>query len=260
MLGYFKAIDKNGNEIGRYKYSAVTLQQKKFLRANKDIRLFCCCNNENIEMKISSDLRIYPANQNVGEQHHEFCPKHIAAEKIALWSRVDTETVYYNVAAPYAKASDYAIKANSLTYQRLTSPIIRLPDNYLDFNKRLHQTLKYIKTPSDKILFDISVAGKNYSDFKTGEEYFVYGVLVGKPIVKKYGTNSILFLDIKDCFGFTRRFYANKEIFKEETSRLYDGSVAYVVSGFAYKKTNQSKILTLSDYCIKSISALGLFE
>ena len=260
MLGYFKVINNEGVEIGRYKYNSITNQQKRALKNMKDITLYCCCGDEDIEMKISSDLRIYPANQNVGQQHEKGCPKYIYPKKEELWTRQETEShIYYHVAASYAVADDYAIKVNTLTYDRLIEPEYRLPDNFEDFNKRLNATLKYIKTPAGEILYNISIVGKKLNEIPVNKEIFVYGMLTGKPIIKTYGKKQVLFLDVKDCNGYTRRYYANMDVYREQTSKIYKGYRNIVVCGFAYKKSANSKMLTLSDYCVKAIGDVGTF-
>lgn len=260
MLGYFKVVNQKGEELGRYKYTSVTNAQKRALKNKKNITLYCCCGDEDIEMKISADLRIYPANQNVGEHHERGCPKYIYPKGEELWTRQETESrIYYHLAASYATAEDYAIKANTLTYDRLITPEYRLPDNFEDFNKRLHSTLKYIKAPSGEILYMISVVGKRVEDMEPKKEYFVYGMLKGRPIIKKYGEKQILFLDVQDCNGFIRRYYANMDIYKEQTAKIYKGYKHIVICGFAYKKSDKSKIMTLSDYCVKAIGDVGTF-
>lgn len=260
MLGYFKVVDEKGNELGRYKYTSVTNRQKRFLKNKKGITIYCCCGNEDIEMRISSDLRIYPANQNIGEMHQKGCPKYIYHKKEDLWTRQTTESsIYYHVAASYATASDYAIKVNEVTYTRLIHPTYRLPDNYKEYNKRIQNTLKYIKTASGEILYNIAINDKKISEIPEKKEYFVYGMLKHAPVIKEYGNKKILFLDISDCYGKTKRYYANIEVYKSETDKLFKGSKNIVVCGFAYKKSKQSKILTLSDFCVKSINDIGTF-
>ncbi len=258
MVGYFKVIDKEGKEIGRYKYNAITYNQRRFLKSLKNITIYCCCGDEDIEMKISSDLKIYPANQNVGDTHEKGCPRYKLGKKEELWTIQPTETsIYYNVASCEALASDFANKINQLTYDRLLHPY-RLPDNLVEFNHKCQGTLNYIKTANGDILQNISVVGKRMEDLAFNKEYFVYGMLKGKPIVKTYNGQKVLFLDVSEPNGFTRRYYANKEVYIEETSRLFDGSVNILVSGFAYKKSPNSKILTFSDFTVKAIDDLGV--
>lgn len=78
MIGYFKVIDKKTKEVMQYyKHASVNDVQKLFLRNNPDIALICACNDKELELKVSSDLRIYPAEQMVGHLHEPHCPKYI---------------------------------------------------------------------------------------------------------------------------------------------------------------------------------------
>lgn len=261
MMGYFRVEMSDGTELGKYKYASITEKQKKILREAKDLHIFCCCNDEDLEMKISSDLRIYPANQNMGEHHEKKCPKYIDKNKDELWTiRKTTSKIYYHVAANYATANDYVEKVNLITYERLTSPEYRLPDNYLDFNKKINTTLKYIETSSGDILYNISITNNlNVDELITSQEYFIYGMLASKPKVTPYNKN-LLYLDVIDCFGNKKRYYAQKDIYLEETAKLFRGSKNILICGFVYKKSDKSKMLTFSDLCVKSIDDYGIIN
>lgn len=78
MIGYFKIIDRKTKEVLDYRrYSAMTDIQKKTLRENPDITLLCACNDKDLEIRISSDLKIYPAEHLVGHFHEARCPRRI---------------------------------------------------------------------------------------------------------------------------------------------------------------------------------------
>ena len=78
MIGYFKVVDKKTEQIIFYhKYSAINNVQRFALRNNDNVKLLCACNQNQLEMKVSSDLKIYPAEQMVGHMHELNCPKHI---------------------------------------------------------------------------------------------------------------------------------------------------------------------------------------
>lgn len=78
MIGYFKIIDRNTKEVLEYhRYSMFSDAQKQLLRDNPKVAILCACNDKALEMRISTDLRVYPAEQLVGHLHELRCPKHI---------------------------------------------------------------------------------------------------------------------------------------------------------------------------------------
>lgn len=262
MIGYFKVVDKNTKEVLQYfKHASVNDVQKKALRANPEIALICACNDKELELKVSSDLRIYPAEQLVGHLHESRCPKYIHFVPDKLWTKQHTETnIYYNVASHDASAKDYFEKINSLTHYRLTHPENRMPDNYKDFNKRAFATMKYIKTPNGEIIHDISVTtNRNVKEFPPFKEKFVYGELVG--ITKTNFSEDVYYVDILDCFDIRHRFYIDKNILTSmQKPGAHDGKSRYIGGGFVYKKKMQSSIMSFSDFYVAKIDKLGLIE
>lgn len=262
MLGYFEAVDKNNKSLGFYKYSTVSECQKKTLlklQTNNEVRFFCSCvPDRQIEMKISKDLKIYPALNGIGDQHSEFCVKRIREQEPKLWEiRHDAESkLWYNVASPSATAEHFAKKLNRLTVERLTYPEMRLPDNLLDFNKRLFITQKYIKTYNGKSLYELSLSNhKDLQSLPSNQEYFFYGTLSAAKTTNF--NKNILYLDCKNTIGKKYRFYLEKEIFIEQFNNTR--GLNWAICGFVYKKVDKSAILTFSDCYLGIIDKVGIF-
>ena len=260
MIGYFKVVDSNGKELAKYKYTAVTNKLKMALRKRKDIKLFCCCNEaDKLEMRISSDFKIYPAEKYLGELHDPACPKYYRPKQEELWSIKKTkEHIYYHQASAQATAGDYLQEINQITYKRLVEPEFRLPDNYKDFNKRVNATLKYINTFTGEILYNIALTNNfNVDKCAVNQEYFAFGLLASHPKVTPFN-KSLLYLDIIDCFGRKNRFYADRGTYEEEKKQIYAGYTNIIVCGFAYKKAATSKIMMLSDFAVRAIDNAGI--
>ena len=258
--GYFRAIDKRTKkELGRIKYSSVTTSLKRQLYAQADsLCFYCCCTDKPIEMKISKDLRIYPAKNNIGELHSPFCPKRIDKNmQKKLWEIQKEGKLYFHCASHDANARDFMLRLNDVTYKRLISPTYRMPDNYVDFNKRIFATQKYIKTSYNKTLSEICLSSFKIEQLELGKEYFIYGTFLGYK--ETDFDDSLLYVDMMDYFGKKYRFYIDKgsfnEVFREGLSKDYK----MAIGGFLYKRTEKSKILTFSDFWITPIDDLGLF-
>lgn len=258
MIGYFRVVNKDGQELARYKYSSITSKQKAFLRGIKNIRCLCCCNDLNLELKISSDLKIYPAIKDVGNLHDARCPKYIDPLKEQDWTIIkETYGYYYHQAGTQVNAKEYMKMVNTLTYERLISPILRLPDNYEQFNLRQHATLKYIQTPSGDRLYNISTTqNRNVETLPIDKEYFFCGMLTTVKAIKNNA--NMISLDILDCFNKKQRFYLDKDMYIIERSNALQNANKILVCGFAYKKTERSKILTISDFALSAISDIGI--
>lgn len=258
MIGYFRVVNRDNQELARYKYSSITSKQKEFLRGIKDIRCLCCCNDLDLELKISSDLKIYPAIKDVGNLHDARCPKYIDPLKDQDWTIIkETNGYYYHQAGTQVRAKDYMKMINTLTYERLISPILRLPDNYEQFNLRQHATLKYIQTPSGDRLYNISTTrNRNVEALPIGKEYYFCGMLTAVKATKN--NPSMFTLEMLDCFKQKQKFFLDKDVYIMERSNALKNAQKLLVCGFAYKKTERSKTLTISDFALSAISDIGI--
>lgn len=258
MIGYFKVVKEDGQELARYKYATITAKQKAFLRGVKGIRCICCCNDQvELEIKISSDLKLYPASQDVGNLHDVRCPKYIDLKDQAWKTVQEGLGLYYHQAGTQVTADGYMRMANALTYERLTTPTLRLPDNFEQFNRRQHATLKYIQTPNGDRLYDISTTqNRNTERLETNKEYYFCGMLKAVKVTKF--NPDIVYMDIEDCFAQRMRYYLEKDAYLEVRSKTLKNAPNLLVCGFAYKKSVKSKILTVSDIAMSSISNIGI--
>lgn len=257
MIGYFEAIDKEtGKTVEKFKYSTVSDAAKVYLRNNLDkYKLQCCCNGNHVEMKISNDLKIYPAKNNTGTLHEKSCPKYPELNK-NLWRIEKEESLYFNVANPDANAKDYAIKINSLTDQYITRKKLDI-QTYQEFNKKVYYIINFVKMEDGTILKNIySAQYRNCTELNTNTEVFVYGIL--KKISSTDFSKEILYIDIENIFGDVQRFYVNKNMFLEFYNKSYAKQYHLLVCGFAYKKSEKSKILTFSDFYMTTISSDGI--
>ena len=107
------------------------------------------------------------------------------------------------------------------------------------------------------ILKDIySAQYKNCTELNTNTEVFVYGIL--KKISSTDFSKEILYVDVENIFGNVQRFYVNKNVFSEFYNKSYAKQYYLLVCGFAYKKSEKSKILTFSDFYMTTISSDGI--
>lgn len=116
-IGFFRVIDKKtGQIIGRYDYDKITAKERSILRNNeKQYRLYCdCIPNNSIELKISSNLVIYPVQNNTGELHDPACPRFKSADSKDWSYDYDTKTFK---ASSYNTAEIFIRKLNRLTFQ-----------------------------------------------------------------------------------------------------------------------------------------------
>ena len=257
MVGYFQAIDTETNKIvGRYKYSTVSDTTKVWLRRNQNhFKLKCCCNENQVEMKISSDLKIYPAKNETGYLHEKGCPKHPTSIG-ALWETEKSQDGFFYIAGPEANAKDFAIKINELTSQHLYGKEV-YPEDYKDFNKHVYRTMAMMKKSDGTVLKEsYSALFKNPTKAKVTDEIFIYGVL--RKVQSTDFSKDILYIDIEDIFGNSNRYYIQKNIFLE----MYNASRAkyyrLLVCGFAYKANSASKIMTISDFYMTTMDEQGL--
>lgn len=257
MIGYFQAIDTTKNKmVGKYKYTTVSDTTKAWLRKNSDhLKLTCCCNANCVEIKISSDLKIYPAKNDTGNLHDKNCPKHPDV-RYSLWESEKDGDIYYQVAGADTNAKDFALKVNEMTSQRLFRNM-KNPSDYKEFNKSVYGTLGQIKTNDNKILKDIySSHYRAPSEIDIDGEVFVYGIL--RRVQSTPFSKDVLYIDIEDIFGCVSRFYILKNIFVE----MYNASRAkyyrLLVCGFAYKSTKKSKIMTISDFYMTAMDDQGM--
>ena len=260
MIGYFVMVDSNGAELGNYKFANESTKQKERLRGLKGMKFYCGCNDKrDLELKISKDFKLYPAKQNVGDQHNPMCPRYIEEMIPELWT-IETNQktkLYFHNAANYATAKDYLQKLNQLTYNRLTSPELKLPDSVDGFNSKVHITQKYIKTSTKEDLYSMCIANNPIvSKLDSGKEYFIYGELVAIEVTKH--SDEVLYVDIKDCFDKRHRFYVERELYKDIYRTVGIRGVPLIAGGFVYKKSEKSKILTFSDFWVAPVSDLGI--
>lgn len=135
-----------------------------------------------------------------------------------------------------------------------------MPDNYKDFNKRANTTSKYIKTPNDDIIYDISIVNnRNIKELQPFKQLFIYGELI--KITKTDFDENTYYVDILDCFDIRHRFYITKTILSGiQKPGAYDSNAKYICGGFIFKKKLQSTIMTFSDFYIAKIDSIGLIE
>ena len=258
MPGYFAAYDKNtGKLLGRYRYSTVSDVTKIWLKRNlDDIVLKCCCNENKVEMKVSSDLKIYPAENGTGHLHALCCPKNPNSADLGLWHIEKEESKYFNVASPEANASDYAKKINRLVDEYLYRKKI-YPSDYKEFNKHVYYILNYVKAADGTILKDHYFSNfRNMSKVSTTDEIFIYGIV--RKIQSTDFSQDVVYIDIEDIFGKLSRFYITKRLFLEFYNASRVNHYRSLACGFAYKANSSSKILTISDFYMAPISEIGI--
>lgn len=262
MIGYFKVLNNLNKEVGRYKYPAFSERQKKMLKKTPNISTYCCCNkDEDIEIELNKDNKFVTVDKMDKLSHNKACPLYPSLKTEELWTKQITESsIYYHVASRMATADDYAIKANEVTYNRLIYPEYRLPDNYKDFNKKIITTLKYIKNANGEILYDIVLDRINTENLDKNKEIFFYGMLEKKAVIKRVGKSrrEVLIITVIDTNGQKHCMFINKEKFNQMKTKLYKDIDLVVISGFAYKKRTNSKILQITDFTLKTISEMGI--
>lgn len=260
MIGFFKVLNNENEVVAQYKYAAVTDRQKQVIKKT-GAKIICCCNKKEVlEMKVASDGRIYPAKKGMGEKHDKRCPHYINPKKEQLWSIKHTDSgLYYHVAASFATAEDYMKELNKVTYDRLIYPEVRLPDNWLDFNKKLQISAKYFLTAGGENLFSIlTTNNRKIEELDKNKAYFIYGKVES---VKRTSFNpQILYIDISDCFGYKQRFYLEREIYEEAAKRIYHKDNPIMAGGFVYKKSDKSRMLTFSDYHMSEVTDIGVLQ
>lgn len=142
-IGYFRLVDKRENKIlKRYDYNKISAKERKELKEqlekNSHLGIYCDCVEDNIELKIASNLVIYNYQRNIGERHHPSCPKYKDTD-LVTWTYSQKEKAYK--AGMYNTAQDYVVKMNSFIYQ----------DNDV---KTLDESFKKIKRAAYKIITD----------------------------------------------------------------------------------------------------------
>lgn len=257
MIGYFEVLDVNTNKIiGKYKYSTVSDTTKAWLRRESDhLKITCCCNENKVEMKISSDLKIYPAKNETGSLHDKRCPKYpLASDNI--WESSKDDGLFFYIAGPDANAKDYALKINSVTSSNLFKKKI-YPETYKEFNRHVYKTMASIKRCDGVILKDTySALFKDPAKIELTDEIFIYGIL--RKVQSTDFSKDILYLDIEDIFGTMNRYYVRKDLFLEMYNAARAKYYRLLVCGFAYKASSKSKIMTISDFYMTTINEYGV--
>lgn len=262
MIGYFKVLNNSNKEVGRYKYPAFSSKQKMMLKKTPNISIYCCCNkDEDIEIELDKSNRFVTVDKMDKVSHSKSCPLYHTSMPEELWTRQTTESaIYYHVASRMATADDFAVKANEITYNRLIYPEYRLPDNYEDFNKKIITTLKYIKNANGEILYNMVLERTDLEHLEKNKEIFFYGMLEKKAVIKRVGKSrrEVLIVTVVDTKGVKHSMFINKEKFNQMKTKLYKDINLVVISGFAYKKRNNSKIMQITDFTLKTISEMGI--
>ena len=169
-IGYFRLVDKNtGKIIRKYSYDKISAKERKDLKTELEkktnLGIYCDCTQDNIELKIASNLVIYNYQRNIGERHHPNCPKYKDTDLVS-WTYSQKEKAYK--AGTYNTAQDYVTKINEFIFK----------NNIVNFNiglKKIKEaSYKLITDKGEKLYYII-----NPDTINVNKIYFNYG-FIGK--------------------------------------------------------------------------------
>lgn len=249
-IGFFRVVDKGtGGVIARYNYDTITAKERRILRDSlndSNITLYCDCLGDNsIELKIASNLVIYPAQNNSYSKHNENCPKYRSVDS-KDWT-YDTTTKTYR-ASSYNDAERFTRKLNQLIYQDA---------DYLDrFDsiKGAKMAARRLSTNSGIRLSSLI----NPNKIAKNKDYFLYAFL-GNFEGERGNEIKIKCILNKECIDSIELF-ANKKEFgdKMRESQYYivgENNYPLLVTGWFYLNDNNELILT--DFWVRATGKSG---
>jgi hypothetical protein len=153
-------------------------------------------------------------------------------------------------------------KINMITWKRIVEKDKKLPTNSQEFYKKIYGTLNQIKISGKKKTLQEIYNGKiDLSKMKPLKDYSYFYLIYTGYEEKEYEKGvTKFFLKGKDTFGKEKKFYADPNIFTDiwNNLKVKDGTI--ILTGFAYKATQKSSILTLSDFNLFAVNKLGLYS
>lgn len=252
-IGFFRLVDKKSNKIlKKYDYNKISAKERKEMKdtlsKNPNLKIYCDCTNEDIELKIASNLVIYNYQRNIGERHHPNCPKYKDTDLVA-WTYSQKEKAYK--AGSYNTAQDYIVKLNTFLYQ----------DNH---TKNINDSLKNIKSTAFKIItFNNVKLGYiiNQNKILDNKDYFVYGYLgmVNRKNIKNQQFVEITCIIEKEPELKTIKILADFNAFNTlySENRYYtlpENKKPLLVGGWFNKENNQ---FFFTDFWLKAVDNTG---
>lgn len=153
-------------------------------------------------------------------------------------------------------------KINMITWKRIIEKDGKLPTNSQEFYKKIYGTLNQIKISGKKKTLQEIYNGKiDVSKMKHLKDYGYFYLIYTGYEEKKYEKGvTKFFVKGRDTFGNEKKFYADPNVFMDIWDKLKVKNETIILTGFAYKSTQKSSILTLSDFNLFAVNKLGLYS
>ena len=297
MIGKLKLLSKENKILDIYSYENLStnkdLKNKLREKLSNGCKLVCCCNNENIEMKISSDFKIYPAHHKDSSIHSIYCPRsknysEFKSKYVTGWKQEeDSEQVNvkikFSLKPPskndekymcdtdplrkynYNKEVDGKITLLSLmthlnlkAWNKIISRDNKVPIDKYEFLNQIYGSSQFINIiGTNKTLQELMFKYKRDKNMKSSESRFVYGYidkLEGYEDDENYKIIHIKLSQIGNPF----KFKISKELL--ENSKKYPkikNSNHIAVAGFVSRKYNSFEFF---NFAMININERGLFS
>lgn len=294
MNGSFKVVDILTKRVIKvYSYATITDKEKKKLRENNNILMFCCCGKEDIEQKISLDLKIYNAvNRAVHDidcyKHHDYQPIDYKSgwgeemqdgkivytanlvglipenkkETIPVDDRIGTTSNMGNNASIQKVEGKVTIRGfctrlNLLTWKKYRYFQAKEKVSIEEFGKKIFAMSGQIQISSKKkFLGDLWFKKSKVKTLNPKKDsLFIYMKYIDYE-EKEYGVK----VQCVDNFGKKHFFFAEKDVLDDKLTneRVVNGTM--IISGFVHRKKLNSEVLYLGEFSLFKVNKYGLFS
>lgn len=297
MIGKLKLLSKENEILDIYSYEKLSIDKKSKNELREKLsngcKLVCGCNDENIEMKISSDFKIYPAHHKDSSIHSIYCPRsknysEFKSNYVTGWKQEeDSEQVNVKIKFSlnpqkkndekyicdtdplrkynYNKEIDGKITLLSLmthlnlkAWNRIISRDNKIPNDKYEFLNQIYGSSQFINIiRTNKTLQELTFKYSRDKDMKSSESRFVYGYIVNIEN-DMYNENQKIIHLVSSEKGKPFKFKIKKELL--ESSKKYlkiKNSNHTAIAGFVSKKYNSFEFFNLA---MININDRGLFS
>lgn len=297
MIGKLKLLSKENKILDIYSYEKLSID-KKFKnelreKLSNGCKLVCCCNDENIEMKISSDFKIYPAHHKDSSIHSIYCPRsknysEFKSKYVTGWKQEeDSEQVNvkikFSLKPPkkndekyicdtdplrkytYNKEIDGKITLLSLmthlnlkAWNRIISRDNKVPNDKDEFLNQIYGSSQFVNIiGTNKTLQELMFKYKRDKNMKSSESRFVYGYI--DKLEDDEDDDNYKIIHIKSSKnGNPFKFKISKELLENSKKYLKETNFEKVaVAGFVSKKYSNFEFFNLE---MININERGLFS